>query len=128
MDIVDITDEDAEFVENVRKTVRMSRRMAWVKLIVFVVQLGAVILISVMLTRFFKDELGIVSPRDLGLGLCLGFIFGTMIGITGLSAAKHFGEFMDGMWGNKQNRLLIKYFEIATGQKGARNLITAGRN
>ena len=126
MEIVDLTDEDVEFVEKARKTLQVSRRWAWIKLVAFVIQLGLVIAVGVLLTTFFEDRLGIISPRDLSTGLVLGIVFGILMGVTALSAAKNFGEFIDGMKGNRHNRLLVTYFEIASGRKQARNLITKG--
>ena len=124
MEIIDLTDEDAETIERVRKTLRISKRMAWSYLALFVVQFALLIWFASFLTGFFRDGFGDVSPRDIGIGLCLGFVFGSMMAAWAFAAARHFGTFVDGMWGNKQNKLLIKCFEIATGQKGARNLIT----
>lgn len=124
MDIEDITDADLEFVNAVRKHIRTTRKVGWFYLGLTVAQI-AILIALVWLVTMIYDDVDSEYHRQITSGLLCGFIFGSVLAVMGWGVGKCLRRFLDGVFGSKQDRLLVKYFEIATGQKQARDLVTA---
>jgi hypothetical protein len=124
MDTHDITDDDLKLVSNVRWAIRFNRRWAWFYLVGAVAQIALAFWLGSLVAEMFRDVTDGDGKQDLTTGFACGVALGLLFAGIVWSAAQSIGRFLDGISGSKQETLLIKYFEIATGEAEGRNVMT----
>jgi len=102
---------DAEFVEKLRKNLRVSKRVAWI-------HLAVVIAFSVLIPKFFQIFSSITKdmPDDARkfayTGLQLGLVFGLLISGYIVKAAEAIVRGFNLFGFNRESELLVKYHDV----------------
>ncbi len=119
-----MTDGDVKRVSVVRKGIQFKRRFKWLFLLGFVLQIAIILRVS----SYLWESVAVIGDagrtHGVSVGLGLGAACGLILGGIGWSAVHAFGLFVDGIKGSKQDRMLVKYFEIATRQAEGRDMRT----
>jgi len=113
MKVYDMTDDDAVYIGTVRKQISGNKRWAWLFLLLFIVQIAVILW---FINRAFHTVFEVGRKYDIPFGIIFGIVLGLIVSSIIWGAGWSFRHFFDLVAGNKKEKMLIKYFEIATGE------------
>jgi TRAP-type C4-dicarboxylate transport system permease small subunit len=117
MDDHDLSSSDAQYVRSVRTKLRDAKRTAWLQLVLSILYMAIVVATGTMFVKFFWDDPEMMNFEEPSRGPAMGLAYGAIIGLFTTYAVVAFARFVRTLFGNKRDKLLVKYYEMATGDK-----------
>ena len=109
---------DAEYIETVRKYVRISKRVAVFFIVVSLLCGVAAIWVGNLILRSFSEGHGL-SALQIAPGVAFGLLVGAVSGFFLFVAVLELGLAMSFVFGYRTEKLLLKYYDLASSPKGS---------
>ena len=107
---------DAEFVEKIRKQLRINRRWAWVGIVISGILVGLFVWAFILFVDFISSMGNLaksIEPKSQAFytGLTLGCTFGLFLTIILAKIFLYFYKCIELLLGNRRDRLLVTYYD-----------------